>query len=62
MKGIRFPQWLWNFVIIFIAVISYDSLRKLHMSGQPVLGMMVDAFGVAAIFCFLMWLLVERRP
>jgi predicted alternative tryptophan synthase beta-subunit len=44
---------LLDFLIMFFAVISVHSLRRLHAIGQPISDITIDAVGMSSIYAFL---------
>ena len=62
MRQTKPPEWLRDFLILFLVIVSYSSLRQLHAAGQPILATVIDAVGIAAIFCFLWSIWNRRRP
>jgi hypothetical protein len=45
MRQFRLPKWLAEFGIFFFVIVACDSLRKLHATGQPILGSLIDSLG-----------------
>jgi hypothetical protein len=45
-------EWVADFVFMFIFMVAFRALLKLHAAGQPLLGIVLEATGVAA-FCSL---------
>ncbi len=43
-------EWLLDFVFMFVFVVAGSALLKLHAAGQPLLGIMLEAILVAALF------------
>jgi hypothetical protein len=43
-------EWLADFVFIFVFIVACRALLKLHAAGQPLLGIVLEAFSVAALF------------
>jgi hypothetical protein len=62
MRRIRLPEWVINFSLVFLLAISFGSLRKLHATGQPILEMIVDAAGMAAIYALLAHIFLDKEP
>jgi len=44
-----------DFSWMFLVIVSYSSLKKLHSMGQGVLEPLIDAIGMAAVFSALMY-------
>jgi hypothetical protein len=61
MKRIRMRGWVFDFVSVFLIAISVQSLRRLHAVGQPILEMVIDTFGISAMYAFLAYFLLDRQ-
>ena len=62
MRRIRLPEWAINFLLVFLVAISFSSLRKLHAAGQPIVQMIVDTAGIAAIYALLAHIFLDKEP
>jgi hypothetical protein len=49
-------EFLLDFLLMFLGVASYTSLKKLHSLGQDVGEPVIDAIGIAGIFSTLMYI------
>jgi hypothetical protein len=61
MKRIRLPEWAINFLLVFLVAISFSSLRRLHAAGQPILEIIVDTIGIAAIYAVLAHIFFDKE-
>jgi len=52
---------LQDFLWAFLVILSYAALKQLHVLGQGVLETVVDSFGIAAIFSFLVYVTKRKR-
>jgi hypothetical protein len=52
---------LLDFFWMFLVIVSYSSLRKLHSTSQGVLEIVIDSIGMAAIFSVLMYFSKKKR-
>jgi hypothetical protein len=50
-----------DFFWVFLGIVSYSTLRRLHSMGQGVLETVIDAIGIAAIFSVLMYFSKKKR-
>jgi hypothetical protein len=57
----RLRESLADFFWMFLGVLSYSALRKLHSTGQGVLEIVIDAIGISAIFSVLMYISKKQR-
>jgi hypothetical protein len=62
MKRIRLPEWAIDFLLVFLLAISFNSLRKLHAAGLPIVEMVVDTAGIAAIYAFIAHIVLDKEP
>jgi len=55
------PEWLFDFITVFLIAISVNSLRRLHAVGQPIAEMIIDTIGIAALYAFMAHFLLGRE-
>ena len=54
-------QWIFPF-LVFLMILSFGSLRKLHAVGQPISDLVIDAFAGGVGFAFANYILDNRSP
>jgi len=52
---LRRIEWLFDFILMFSLFVTISALRKLHSVGQLLLGLVIEAIGVAAFFSLFNW-------
>ena len=53
---LRQLEWLADFILMFSFFVALSALHKLHSLGQPLLGLVIEAIGFAALFSLFNWI------
>jgi hypothetical protein len=61
MRRIKLQEWLFPF-LVFLMILSFGSLRKLHAVGQPISDLVIDALGAGFLFALAIYILDKRSP
>jgi hypothetical protein len=61
MRKIKLQGWLFPF-LVFLMILSFGSLRKLHAVGQPISDLVIDSLGAGFLFALAVYILDRRSP
>jgi hypothetical protein len=61
MRRIKLQGWLFPF-LVFLMILSFGSLRRLHALGQPISDLVIDAIGAGLLFSLASYILDEKSP
>ncbi|MBZ5531189.1 MAG: hypothetical protein LAO20_07145 [Acidobacteriia bacterium] len=60
MRKFKLAKWLAEVGILFFVFIAFDSLRKLHALGQPILGTIIESLAISAIASVFLYFWEDR--
>jgi hypothetical protein len=61
MRRIKLQGWLFPF-LVFLMILFFGSLRRLHAVGQPISDLVIDAIGAGLLFSLASYILDEKSP